>query len=185
MKPKGKGQSVLLLLDIIDILLKKKVPYAVIGAFAASFYGVIRASLDADAIISLAASTINANELTRIFQKSGLRSVYRQGDSEDPLSGVIRIRDKYDNQVDLITGIKGMREDVFGRTITVSFLKRKICLIGIEDFIAMKIFSGSPKDIDDAKGALKISRQNIDIALLRKLAQRYGKREVKALEFLL
>lgn len=42
MKAKGSGQSTLLLLGIIDILSKAKVTYAVVGAFAASFYGVIR-----------------------------------------------------------------------------------------------------------------------------------------------
>ena len=185
MKAKGRGQSALLLLDVIDILLKEKVPYAVVGAFAASFYGVIRASMDADAVISLAATTLKARDLVRIFHKTGLHSIYREGDCGDPLSGVIKIRDKYGNQVDLITGIKGMSEDVFERTITASFLKRKIRFVGIEDFVAMKIFSGSLKDIDDARGVLKISRQNINIGLLRELTQKYGKREAKVLKSLL
>lgn len=185
MKAKGRGQSALLLLDVINILLKEKVPYAVVGAFAASFYGVIRASMDAGAVISLTPTTLKERDLARIFNKSGLHSIYREGDCDDPLSGVIKIRDKYTNQVDLITGIKGMGEDVFERTITVPFLKRKICLIGIEDFIAMKIFSGSLKDIEDARGALKISRQSINIGPLRKLTKKYGKREVKLLKSLL
>jgi len=53
MKSHGPGQSPLLLLDVIDILNKLNIPYAVVGALAASFYGTIRAGMDADAIISL------------------------------------------------------------------------------------------------------------------------------------
>jgi hypothetical protein len=185
MRTNGSGQSSLLLLDIIDILLKKNIPYAVIGAFAASFYGVIRASMDADAVISLAALDLDAKALAANFSKAGLRCDYREGDSNDPLDGVIKIRDKYDNQVDLITGIKGMDVGAFKRSQTVSFLKRKVCLIGIEDFIAMKIFAGGPKDLDDARKSLAVPRQKINTALLKKLTRQYGAREAKILKSLL
>jgi predicted nucleotidyltransferase len=182
MRAKGSGQSSLLLLDVIDILLKKKVPYAVIGAFAASFYGAVRASMDADAVISLAALDLDANELAAIFVKAGLRCAYSEGASDDPLDGLIKIHDKYDNQVDLITGIKGMDSEAFERLRSVSFLKHKIRLISIEDFIAMKIFAGSPKDLDDVRKALAVSRPKINIALLKKLTRQYGAREAKILK---
>lgn len=48
MKINKSGQSALLLLNVIQVLNKLQVPYAIIGAFAASYYGVVRASLDAD-----------------------------------------------------------------------------------------------------------------------------------------
>ncbi len=53
MKANKPGQSTLLLLEVIKILEQFEIPYAIIGAFAASFYGVVRASLDADAVIYL------------------------------------------------------------------------------------------------------------------------------------
>lgn len=185
MRAKGSGQSVLLLLDVIDILLKEKIPYAIIGAFAASFYGVIRASMDADAVISLTASPFKAQDLTRIFNKSGLCSDYRQGGNDDPLEGVIKIEDAHNNQVDLITGIRGMADDVFERVTFVTFLKHKICVIGVEDFIAMKIFAGSLKDIDDARKTLQVSRKITNLSLLKQLTKGYGKKEIKILESLL
>jgi len=185
MRAKGSGQSALLLLDVVDILLKKKIPYAVIGAFAASFYGVIRASMDADAVISLAALKLDAKMLSAIFSKTGLRCDYREGGSDDPLDGVIKIRDQYDNQVDLITGIKGMDSGAFKRSHSASFLKCKIRLIGIEDFVAMKIFAGSPKDLDDVRKMLVVPHQKIDIKLLDKLTRQYGAREAKILKLLL
>ena len=56
MKAKGPGQSAIVLLNVIDILNKLRIPYAVIGAFAASFHGIVRGTLDADALIPLARS---------------------------------------------------------------------------------------------------------------------------------
>ena len=54
MRTKRPGESALLLLDAVAVLLAEDIEYAVIGAMAASVHGVIRASLDADAIMSLA-----------------------------------------------------------------------------------------------------------------------------------
>jgi len=185
MKAKSDSRTASLLFDVIGVLLKQKVPYAIIGAFAASFYGVIRASMDIDTIISLNASTMTAQDLVCLFRKTGLQCDYRQGDYDDPLLGVIKISDKYNIRVDLITGIKGMDEGAFKRKVAVTFLKHKIYLIGIEDFIAMKIFAASPKDIEDAAGVLRVCRKNIDIALLKNLTLKYGKKEAKILESLL
>ena len=53
MKINGPGESPLLLLNVIKLLDKFDIPYAIVGAFAASFYGLVRASLDADAVISV------------------------------------------------------------------------------------------------------------------------------------
>ena len=55
MRAKESGQSPLLLLDVIDVLRALQIPYAIIEALAASYYGAVRASLDADALIALPA----------------------------------------------------------------------------------------------------------------------------------
>ena len=39
--------------DVAELLAKQGVRYAVIGAMAAAVHGVVRASLDADAIVAL------------------------------------------------------------------------------------------------------------------------------------
>ena len=185
MRAKKNGQSALFLLDVIDTLSKHKIPYAVIGAFAGAFYGMVRASLDADALISLTDSKFSPQALTDIFSKEGLIVELRLGDSRDPVKGIVRLSDKYDNQVDLILGIRGMDEDALKRTVVVSFSGRKIKIIGVEDFVAMKIFAGSPRDIDDARSALDISRKNIDFTLLEDLVKNYGRKELALLKSLL
>ena len=42
MKINGPGESSLLLLKVIKVLEKIKIPYAIVGAFAVSFYGLVR-----------------------------------------------------------------------------------------------------------------------------------------------
>lgn len=54
MRASGPGESALLLLDVVDVLDARKIPYAVIGATAATVYGAMRASMDADLVVSIA-----------------------------------------------------------------------------------------------------------------------------------
>ena len=53
MRASAPGQSALLMADVAESLARHGVRYAVIGAMAAAAHGVVRASLDADAIVSL------------------------------------------------------------------------------------------------------------------------------------
>ncbi|MBI5150402.1 MAG: nucleotidyltransferase [Candidatus Omnitrophica bacterium] len=185
MKATGPGQSSLLLLDVIDILNKSRVPYAVIGAFAASFHGIVRASMDADAVISLRAHQVRAEDIVSNMKAAGLDVVQNQGDAADPVLGAIHITDPFGNRVDLLTGIRGMPGDILSRVVAVDFAGARLRIIGVEDFIAMKIFAGNPRDIEDAKGALKVSAEKINRKLLEQLAAGYGKKELQALRKIL
>jgi len=77
-----------------------------------------------------------------------------------------------------------MDDKVFTRTTEFKFMDATIRIIGLEDFIAMKIFAGSPKDMEDAKAALEISSADVDMPLLKKLTLQYGKNELQKLESL-
>jgi hypothetical protein len=52
MRTTRSGESALLLLDVIDLLSAGNIEYAVIGALAASIHGAVRASMDADVVLS-------------------------------------------------------------------------------------------------------------------------------------
>ena len=174
MRAKGPGQSVLLLLDVLDVLNKLHVPYAIIGAFAASFYGAVRASMDADAMISLRQGQMDVKTLIAQLQETGLKIAYRKGDFNDPIGALINIEDSFHNRVDLLMNIRGTQEIVFSRTVKADFMGTQIQLIGIEDFIALKVFAGSPKDINDVIGVLQVSYDQINLALLKQVVRNYG-----------
>ena len=186
MRINGPGESSLLLLKVIKFLDNLKVPYVVVGAFAASFYGQIRASLDADAVISVKGQEKKLEQLVVILKKDGFKVEVRHGDAQDPVHGVVNIKDKFQNRVDLLTGIRGMKADVFDRLVTASFMDTKIKIISAEDFIAMKIFAGGTKDIEDVIGVLTVLNQNkVNIPLVRHLTLQYGKKELLRLEEIL
>ena len=185
MKITAPGESSLLLLNVIKLLDQLKIPYAIVGAFAASFYGWVRASLDADAVISIDRNTERLNQLLSLLKETGLKVDLRRGDSSDPIGCVLNIKDKFQNRVDLLMNIRGMKEDIYDRTVTASFMQETIKIIGVEDFVAMKIYAGSAKDIQDAIKVLEISAQKINVPLLKKLTLLYGKKELKKLEKML
>ena len=184
MKAKGPGQSALLLLDVISVLNKRRIPYAIIGAFAASFHGVVRASMDADAVIA-SQSGQGIQVLMAGFRKAGFKSTYREGEVGDPVGAVVAIEDHFKNRVDLLMNIHGITEDVFSRAIDAVFTGARIRLIGLEDFIAMKVFAGGPKDLSDVAGVLKVSYGRIHMPLLKELVRKYGKGTLGTLESLL
>ena len=67
-----------------------------------------------------------------------------------------------------------MKASVFERVQKTKFMGSPIQVVGPEDLIAMKIFAGSPKDIQDVVGILDVSANKIDLALLGKLTADYG-----------
>ena len=84
MRTSGAGQSALLLLDVVDLLTSENINYALIGAMAASAHGVVRASLDADAVLSLAEQELG--DLERKCKSAGFLTELRHGDEDDPIA---------------------------------------------------------------------------------------------------
>ena len=184
MRTSGCGQSTLLLLDVIELLNKRGIAYAIIGAFAASFYGVVRASLDADAVISVFTPE-DMSDFCLYLKSLGLNVTFRKGDLEDPIRAVINIEDQYLNRVDLLMGIRGMKPETFDRCQEVLFMGLSIKMAGIEDFIALKIFAGSPKDIGDVLGVMDVSGEKINLQSLKEITSQYGGDCLKRLQSIL
>ena len=152
MRTRGSGESALLLLDVVDLLTLQNIPYAVVGALAASVHGAVRASMDTDLL--LFAGMQKAENLRRDFDRAGFLTELTRGDLDDPIPGLLRLRDAHDNQVDLLLGLRGMDPAALSRVIAVPFQGASLAFIGREDFIAMKLFAGGPLDLVDATPAI-------------------------------
>ena len=183
MRTSKSGQSALLLLDVVDLLATEQIDYAVIGALAASIHGAIRASMDADAVLSLGLQ--EAGKLEHAFKAAQFRTELARGDFEDPIPGLLRLSDGFGNRVDLLIGLRGLEAAAFSRAVEVPFKGKTLKFIGREDFIAMKVFAGGPVDIADAARAVSAAGASLDVALARRLATRYGRDASVALERLL
>jgi len=183
MRTSASGESALLLLDVVQVLDKERVGYAIVGAMAASVYGVIRASRDADALLSISVPALAG--LERTFHAEGFDTELRRGDLDDPIGAVLTLQDSFDNQVDLLVGIRGFDPEAFSRSIEVSLYGEPLKFVGLEDFIAMKLFAGGPQDISDAKSAIEVALEPLDLSLVRKQAARYGADTLCSLESIL
>jgi predicted nucleotidyltransferase len=183
MSATGPGQSLLLLLDVVAVLDEQGIEYGVVGALAASVYGTVRATTDADALVSVSLSKLAA--LEKIIRKAGLTVRLRRGDSDDPIPALFAISDQFGNRVDLLSGLRGLDPEAFKRTIAIPFSGTTLQIIGREDFIAMKCFAGGPQDIGDAQEAMSVADPPIDLDLLRRITRRFGRPAADELERLL
>ena len=183
MRATSPGQSPLLLLDVVALLEKQGIDYGVVGALAAAVYGAVRATTDADALISTAPSRLAG--LERKFREAGFTAELHRGESEDPIPALLAISDRFGNRVDLLGGIRGLDPAAFARTLAVPFSGTILRIIGREDFIAMKCFAGGPQDIADAQEATRGADPPIDLDLVRRITRRFGRPAADALERLL
>ena len=183
MRTTRSGESALLLLDVVDLLIAQKVDYAVIGALAASVYGAVRASMDADVLLSVGAQ--EARNLEDVSRAAGFHTEMTRGDIDDPIPGLLKLADSYGNRVDLLLGLRGIDPQAFTRIVEISFQGSTLKFIGREDFIAMKTFAGGPMDLVDASRAVIAGRDSLDFDLMRRLAKRYGRDASERLEGLL
>jgi hypothetical protein len=184
-KARRAGQSLLLLLDVADLLRAQEIDYVAIGAIAASVHGMIRGTADADALVSTTPAGLA--RLAKVLRQAGLVAELRRGDAEDPIRALLQVVDAHGNRVDVIAGLRGMDPGIFERGITVPFSRKELRVVGREDFVAMKCFAGEPQDLLDAREALRTSvpERPLDIDLLRRLARRFGREAADQLEMLL
>lgn len=183
MRTRQRGQSALLLLDVVDILDREKVPYAVVGAFALSVHGVVRASTDADALLSITRRQLQL--LRPQFERAGLHTELRLAEVEDPVLSILVVSDDLGNKVDLLGGLRGMDEGIFDRTVEIAFQGVNLRFAGLEDFIAMKCFAGGPQDLLDAQSAYLSAQGPVNLDLLRRISRRFGRGAADHLEQIL
>jgi hypothetical protein len=162
------------------VLEEEAIEYAVIGAMAASVHGSVRASADADALLSVTVPRLM--HLSRAFEKAGFETELRSGDEDDPIPALLEVSDIHGNRVDLLGGLRGLDPQAFARAVDVPFSNGNLRVIGREDFIAMKCFAGEPQHILDARAALNSAQAPIDFDLLRRVTRRFGRAAADVLE---
>lgn len=183
MRTDATGQSPLLMVDVAEVLTAHGIPYAVIGAMAAAVHGVVRASLDADAVISTHLAV--ARDLQREFAEKGYGAELRTGDVDDPIRALLMITDPFANRVDLLIDLRGMDPAAMERANAVSLLGFRLKVIGREDFIAMKAHAGGPVDLADARAIIEVDQAGLDLELVRRVAARFGREATMRVEMLL
>ena len=183
MRTSNVGQSPLLLFDVVEILRRENVDYAIIGALALAVHGVIRATTDAEVLLFTNPGRL-AN-LEETFRQAGFNTELHTPEPGDPVSGMLVLSDNFGNQVELLGGLHNMDPDIFTRTMKVPFRGEILRVVRREDFIAMKCFAGGPQDIHDAESAYQAAPGPLDLDLLRTVTRRFGRDAADRLEEIL
>ena len=144
------------------------ISYAMIGGFAVAAWGELRATRDVDFLCGAQ----DLQHLTSALKASGYCFEHRTGDLDDPISDVIRIdvgsgESMY--RIDVLAGIRWAPPGLLQRSRTVQLELVNLKVAGPEDMIILKLLGGSPLDMEDARGILRIQKQRIDRALLRQI----------------
>ena len=129
--------------EIAEHLRARGVAFAVIGAAAMSAHGFPRQTLDFDLL------TTDQQVLTQEFW-GGLSQApeIRRGDVDDPLLGVVRVRDP---EVDLVVGRRHWQAESVARAEVLSIANHRLPVVTIADLILLKLDAGGYRDAADIK----------------------------------
>ncbi len=136
-------------------------------------------------MLSLAGIPAGVEQLAARFEALGLQVRVTRGDADDPVPGLIQVIDGFGNRVDFLTGLRGLAPDFPSRTIPAPVADCTLQIVGLEDFVAMKLFAGGPKDLQEAAEACQVSGAQLDLSLLRALTANYGRQALRRLDRLL
>lgn len=154
----------MLILDLVKVLTKFKIPYALVGGYAVSLHGATRGTLDVDLIIPLEEKyyiaiekALNSMKLIPRLPVSAkeifsFREEYIE--SRNLVAWSFYDPDQPFHIVDII-----ITEDLNKvKTTKVNIKNIKVSLIAVEDLIKMKTKSARPQDLEDVKALRKLKK---------------------------
>jgi hypothetical protein len=123
---------------------ERSVPSAIVGGVALAAHGVARATLDADLLVN------NPIVLNREFWSDweATRLEIRRGDPDDPLAGVVQIKED-DSPLDVIVGKHKWMAPIVTRRMWVDIEGISLPVVEPADLILLKLFAGGPQDLVD------------------------------------
>lgn len=162
---------------VIDALDALRIPYMVVGSFSSNFYGIPRATHDADFVVQLAAGAISAlaNRLGSPFRldrqisfetvTATQRYVLHLADIPFTVELFLLSDDAHDQQR-------------FARRQRVRFFDREVCLPTAEDVIITKLrwshAGRRTKDLDDVRNVIAVQGDRIDWPYVTAWCERHG-----------
>jgi hypothetical protein len=129
------------------------IAYALIGATAVGRYGVTRATMDIDFFVVDA--DVLKQELWTPFGDS-VQVDCRRGDFEDPLRGLVRLRDDQGEIVDVVVGKWKWQAGVVKRSQPATMWGHAVPVARASDLILLKLYAGGGKDAWDITELLAV-----------------------------
>jgi hypothetical protein len=170
------------LIDVVaalaEVFDRLQVRFAVGGAIANNYWGIVRATKDIDCLISLPAIKYQlfADQLNAI----GFR--LREKDGNNNLITVPRLREQVEHcklidcsyvvaeppvRAELFVPAVPLQDEILRRAISSRLRNRDIPITTAEDLILLKLAFHRVKDLQDVRGILWVQRGRLDLEYMR------------------
>ncbi|MBA7643098.1 hypothetical protein ES703_50809 [subsurface metagenome] len=158
------------LVDIIEMLRKKKIRFTVIGGLAVSWRGEPRATGDVDIVVDI--DVIQAVALKNELNQTPFCPLF-PGVAEVIKSSLILPLIHKDTKVtvDLSLGLSGFEKQLIMRATDIELEGHFIPVATAEDLILMKLCAGRQRDMDDISRLVKLRGKDLDWEYLIKIGR--------------
>lgn len=159
--------------DLAECFDRLNLRFALGGALASSFWGVVRTTQDIDCLVAIPA--IDYQRLADELQSLGCRQRTAAGDLV-PVS-VACMREQVSSRklvecerdsivIDLFTPVVPLQNEILRRAVPKQFGEREIPITTAEDLILIKLAFHRVKDLQDVRGIIRVQRGGLDLDYL-------------------
>ncbi len=160
---------------LVDILERLGLEYALGGAIAATYWGTIRTTQDADCLVNLPA--LRYQEFVDEVTSSGF--VGRDAAGNERRLTVKDLREQEQRlrfveffrnglRVQCFTPFVALQREILARAVQMPFGNRTVRVSTAEDMVLLKMAFHRQKDIHDVRGILLVQRGKLDLAYIRR-----------------
>ncbi len=160
--------------SLADVCDRLRLPYAIGGAIAQNFWGVVRATQDVDLLVSV--PKIRFEELRVTLVGERFTSLDEQ-ENPVPLTVERMVAEERDRHLVIIARdlVKAeiffpflpLQHTILRRAVKLKLGSRQVPITTAEDLILLKLAFHREKDLRDVRGILAIQKERLDLAYLR------------------
>lgn len=149
------------LADVVDILARAHMRFALIGGLAVTVRGEPRVTADVDLVLGI--DVERALELVKHLSGTPLRPLFAGVDELVQTALLLPLRHERTRiKVDLAIGLSGFEHQVIARATCVPLAGREVPVATAEDLILMKLLASRPRDTSDIDGIVARQREALD-----------------------
>lgn len=161
------------LADIIHLLKREGIEYALVGGLAASLRGRPRVTADVDLVI--AADVNRAIDLVSLLDTSEFKPLFADVVDVVERALLLPLRHRTTNvKVDLAIGLSGFEQLLISRAEPIEFAGTTAMVATAEDIVIMKVVAGRPQDEQDLAGIIAAQANQLDWDYCLKIAADLG-----------
>lgn len=140
-----------LLERVAGYLSQRAIPHALIGASALAVHGISRSTHDQD-LLTRDRRVLSPQFWSTLYAEATVD--VRPGDAEDPLAGVVRIRQAGERDVDVVVGLSSWQDSVLERAATIGGGPLRV--VDAADLVLLKLYAGGSQDRWDIEQVLML-----------------------------